>query len=87
MRELVSGSELVALVDGSERNVRFHKENAKGVRYEVQVWRSALGTVYVWCCKNRVKLSSKSFAAYSKWSGWSFRCKNRFIEILEDNVA
>ena len=85
MRELISGKELVELVSGSERDVRFVKENSKGVCYEVHVWRSALGHVYVWCCENRVKLSSKSFASYSKWSGWSFRCKNRFIEILADN--
>ena len=85
MRELVSGKELVELVSGSERDVRLYKENSKGVRYELHVWRSNLGHVYVWCCENRVKLSSKSFASYSKWSGWSFRCKNRFIEILADN--
>ena len=87
MRELISGKELVALVDGVEREVYIRKENHEGVPYVIHAWRSALGTVYVWCCKGRVKRSSKSFASYSKWSGWSFRCKNRFIEILEDNVA
>lgn len=85
MRELISGKELVEMVSGSEREVRLYKENSNGVRYELKVWRSNLGHVYVWCCENRVKLSSKSFAYYSKWSGWSFRCKNRFIEIVTDN--
>lgn len=85
MKELISGKELVEMVDGSESFVRIYKENPMGVRYEIQVWRSALGIVYVWCCQNRVKKSSKSFASYSKWRGWNFRCKNRFIEILADN--
>jgi hypothetical protein len=84
MRELISGKELVELVSGSERQVIIRKENAKGVPYVIQVWRSALGHVYIWCCQGRIKPSSKSFASYSKWSGWHFRCSNRFIEISAD---
>ena len=85
MKEIISGKELVEMVSGTEREVRIIKENTKGVRYELHVWRSNLGHVFVWCCENRVKLSSKSFASYSDWRGWNFRCKNRFIEIVVDN--
>ena len=84
MKEIVSGKALVEMVDGTNRFARFKKVNAKGVTYEVQVWRSALGTVYIWACENRVKRQSKSFASYSKWSGWNFRCKNRFIKVIAD---
>ena len=85
MRELISGKELVEMVSGSEREVIIRKTNAKGVPYVIQVWCSALGHVFVWCCQNRVKSSSMSFASYSEERGWNFRCKNRFIEILADN--
>ena len=84
MKEIVSGKALVEMGDGTNRFVRFKKVNDKGVTYEVQVWRSALGHVYIWACENRVKSQSKSFASYSKWSGWHFRCKNRFIEVIAD---
>ena len=85
MKEIISGKELVEMVSGENREVRIVKENAKGVRYELHVWRSNLGHVFVWCCKGWVKPQSKSFASYSEWRGWNFRCKNRFVEIICDN--
>lgn len=84
MRDKFTIAELEALVPNEMDEYREYRISPKGEKYELQIWRNMLNCIWVWACKNRIKDSSRSFANWCIDSGEvSFRCKNRFMEIVK----
>ena len=83
MRDKFTTEEIVALVSKEKSTHREFRTAPNGKKYELHVWRSALGQIGVWACENYVKPQSMSFGHWTDFSGWNFRCKNRFVEIVD----
>ena len=83
MKEKFTTAEIIALVSEEKSNYREFRTAPNGKKYELNVFRSGLGQIWVWACENYVKPQSKSFGHWTDTKGWNFRCKNRFVEIVD----
>ena len=82
MKDKLTTEEIFTMVSEEKSTHREFRVSPSGKNYELHVWRSALGQIWIWACKNYVKPLSKSFAYWSHTNGWKIRCKNQFVEII-----
>jgi hypothetical protein len=83
MKDKFTRAELEALVPNEMDEYREYRVSPKGVTYEIHVWRNMCNHVWVWACKNRIKMSSLSFTNWVIGGERSQRCSNRFVEIID----
>ena len=83
MRDKFTRAEIEALVPNEMDSYREYRVSPKGVRYELHVWRNMCNHVWVWACKNSIKMSSMSFTNWEIDGERKQRCSNRFVEIVD----
>lgn len=83
MRDKFTRAEIEALVPNEMETYREMRVSPSGVRYELHVWRNMLSRVWVWACKDSVKMNSMSFTNWKIGGERNQRCKNRFVEIID----
>lgn len=82
MKDKFTTEEILKMVSEEKSTHREFRVSPNGKHYELHVWRSGLGQIWVWACENFVKPQSKSFGHWTSEKGWNFRAKNRFVEIV-----